>query len=65
MNVKNLKETDKAETLVSLKIPLTPSERHHLDAVCGPGRKDKRGQWVREAILEKLEREERARRQPA
>jgi hypothetical protein len=41
---------------VWVAIPLSPPERYRLDAVCGPGRKAKRGQWVREAILEKLDR---------
>jgi len=42
-----------------MAVPLTPAERKRIDAVCGSGRRWKRGEWVRSAILEKLDREER------
>jgi hypothetical protein len=46
---------DKVEN-VWVAIPLSPPERSRLDVVCGPGRKSKRGQWVAEAIVEKMDR---------
>jgi len=42
---------------LNIWVPLSASERTKLDAVCGPRRRWKRGEWVREAILEKLARD--------
>lgn len=52
-----LSMSSKTAEVMSIQVPLLPPERSRLDSVCGPGAKSKRGQWVREAILEKLERE--------
>ena len=44
--------------LFHLGVPLSPEERARVDRACGPGRPIKRGAWVREAILQALDREE-------
>jgi hypothetical protein len=41
----------------TLTVALTPEERDALDAICGRGKKEKKGHWVAQAIREKLERE--------
>lgn len=43
--------------LTHVAVPLSAPERRRLLAACGPRRGVKRGHWVREAILEKLDRE--------
>jgi hypothetical protein len=42
---------------MTVSIPLYPNERMKLEVVCGPHRRIKRGEWVREAVLEKLARD--------
>lgn len=42
---------------MTVSIPLNSNERTKLEAICGPHRRIKRGEWVREAILEKLARD--------
>lgn len=46
------------ETMV-VTVPMTRDERSRLDAICGRGRAQKKGAWVREAILERLDAWER------
>jgi hypothetical protein len=50
-------ESPQRTVTVTVTVPLLPQERRRFDVVCGRNRRDKRGQWVREAIVEKLDRE--------
>jgi hypothetical protein len=62
MDYKSLMNGQRRGEFYHIGIPLAPVELRQLRAVCGPRRAVKRGQWIREAILEKLAREREARR---
>ncbi len=43
---------------LSLKIPVDEKERSRIGALCGPRKRTKLQWWVRDAIMEKLARDE-------
>ena len=57
MEYKSLVNGQQKGEFYHIGIPLAPAELRQLRAVCGPRRAVKRGQWIREAIVEKLARE--------
>ena len=59
MSMAEQKQRERA-TLTYFGVPLRPDERRRLDRVCGPRRRWKRGEWVREAIVAALDRQETA-----
>lgn len=57
-------KSNSCTTIYYVGVPLSPSDRERLAALCGRGRSRKVGAWVAEAIVAALDREEARERRP-